>query len=198
MRTLSLRSPVCLILGVVAAVVLGGCSNSNPSTSHSSSTKRPSVAAPRAVPIVVGQVESEVVPGSTTTYVGADVLAASAKWTNAHGGIAGHPVRVITIDDHQDPGDGLAAAQTLISQDHVVSLVGTNEGTIMAPAPSAKWVSFFIASPLSMIQGRRHKVSECEASVTSTKAVRTPALNGYRDTSPLPPAPITWASIVTV
>ncbi len=46
------------------------------------------------------------------------------QWTNAHGGVAGHPVELSAKDDKADPGQGLAAARELIESDKVLALVG--------------------------------------------------------------------------
>jgi branched-chain amino acid transport system substrate-binding protein len=45
-------------------------------------------------------------------------------YTNAHGGIDGHPVKLIQMDDAADPGRALSDVQTLVTDDHVVALVG--------------------------------------------------------------------------
>ena len=51
-------------------------------------------------------------------------IKAWAKWTNAHGGVNGHAVSVTVKDDASDPNQALAAAQSLVQQDHVVAIVG--------------------------------------------------------------------------
>jgi branched-chain amino acid transport system substrate-binding protein len=44
-------------------------------------------------------------------------------WVNAHGGINGHPVKVIVMDDKGIATVGAAAATTLIQDDHVLGIV---------------------------------------------------------------------------
>ncbi len=44
---------------------------------------------------------------------------------NAHGGVACHPVRVITKDDQSDSSLATSAAQSLIQDEKVVALVGS-------------------------------------------------------------------------
>jgi branched-chain amino acid transport system substrate-binding protein len=56
----------------------------------------------------------------------AGVFKAWEKWTNANGGINGHPVQVIVMNDQGTPSVGLSDVQTLINKDHVVAL--TSEG----------------------------------------------------------------------
>ena len=40
----------------------------------------------------------------------------------------GHPVKLTIIDDKGDPATGLAAAQKLVQQDHVIAIVGQAAG----------------------------------------------------------------------
>jgi branched-chain amino acid transport system substrate-binding protein len=56
-------------------------------------------------------------------------------WTNAHGGINGHPVKLIEMDDAGDTARGVAAAQTMVG-DHVLAVVGNSSvGPEVAYAP---------------------------------------------------------------
>jgi branched-chain amino acid transport system substrate-binding protein len=50
-------------------------------------------------------------------------LVAWAKWTNAHGGISGHPIQLITKDDGGSPTTSLADVQQLIQQNHVAVII---------------------------------------------------------------------------
>lgn len=52
----------------------------------------------------------------------ANTLSAWQSYTNSHGGIAGHPVKVTVIDTQCNPANAAAAAATLIS-DHVVAII---------------------------------------------------------------------------
>jgi branched-chain amino acid transport system substrate-binding protein len=51
-------------------------------------------------------------------------MQAWADYTNAHGGINGHQIRVISLDDQGTASVSLADAHTLIQGDHVIALVG--------------------------------------------------------------------------
>jgi branched-chain amino acid transport system substrate-binding protein len=77
-------------------------------------------------PIRIGQIATVTVPGSPSSTVSKDVLTAWVKWTNAHGGVDGHPVELFSLDDHYNPGDGVADAQQLVKSDKVVALVGNS------------------------------------------------------------------------
>jgi branched-chain amino acid transport system substrate-binding protein len=64
------------------------------------------------------------------------VFKAWASWTNANGGINGHPVEVIVLDDQGSPAIGLADAHKLIDGDHVLALTSMGIST-MGWAPYA-------------------------------------------------------------
>ncbi|HVW34986.1 MAG TPA: ABC transporter substrate-binding protein [Acidimicrobiia bacterium] len=51
-------------------------------------------------------------------------LAVAAKWINAHGGLNGHPVEIITTDDGGDPARGQAAARDLVEKRGAIAFVG--------------------------------------------------------------------------
>jgi branched-chain amino acid transport system substrate-binding protein len=53
-----------------------------------------------------------------------DVNEAWAKSVNASGGINGHPVKMVVVDDGGVPAKGLAAAKKLIEQEKVIAIVG--------------------------------------------------------------------------
>jgi branched-chain amino acid transport system substrate-binding protein len=44
------------------------------------------------------------------------------SWTNAHGGLGGHPVRVIIADAGGDPGKAQAIVRQFVEQDHVAAV----------------------------------------------------------------------------
>ena len=79
----------------------------------------------QGTPITIGQV------GSWSGLIGQSVgqgktaLQVWARYMNAHGGVACHPIRVITKDDQSDSSQATAAVQSLIQDDHVVALVGS-------------------------------------------------------------------------
>jgi branched-chain amino acid transport system substrate-binding protein len=47
-----------------------------------------------------------------------------ADWTNKHGGVDGHPIRVEVADDENSPAKHLSRVQELVEQKHVVAFVG--------------------------------------------------------------------------
>jgi len=45
-------------------------------------------------------------------------------WTNAHGGLGGHPVKLYSANDNNDPAQAQSVLNTMIHTDHIVALVG--------------------------------------------------------------------------
>ena len=93
-----------------------------------------------------GASESTYVIGNIGTYTGPvsgdygsdrQVLTAWEKAVNAAGGINGHKVKVIALDDQGNPTVSLQDAQQLVQQDHVLAVVddnsngGTNYGSYL-------------------------------------------------------------------
>lgn len=75
---------------------------------------------------------STIVLGNVGTYSG--VIGAStqsvqpmlqvwAKWINTHGGLSGHPVKVISADDGANPSTNLSLTEQMVQQDHVVAFL---------------------------------------------------------------------------
>ena len=137
---------------VVAAAAIGGCASSaapSATTANSSTALKGSTYNVGLIATLSGPLSGDFGGQS----VGID---AWEKWTNAHGGVDGHPVKVYVMDDQSSPSAGLQDVKTLISQDHVVAILGvSDEGPAWAPyaaqqgvpiiggntsiAPSADW-----------------------------------------------------------
>ncbi len=73
------------------------------------------------------------------------VLNAWVSYTNANGGIDGHPVKMIVMDDQNTPSVGLADAHTLVNQDHIIALVGSEDNS----APG--WKDYLAAQKIPVI-----------------------------------------------
>ncbi len=99
-------------------------------------------------PIVVGSICSCTGPLAASLGRSADVLKAWGSWVNNHGGINGHPVKVVTYDDGQKPAKGLAAAKKLVEQDHVQAIVGQMSLT------SASWASYVDSKGVPVVGGQ--------------------------------------------
>lgn len=102
---------------LVVALGLTACASSGSTAKSTESAGSPDTASTW----VLGNIGTYSAPQSTEYESG---ILAWEKWTNAHGGIDGHPVKVITEDDQESPTVGLEAVKTLVQQDHVIALVG--------------------------------------------------------------------------
>ncbi|HUZ08713.1 MAG TPA: ABC transporter substrate-binding protein [Acidimicrobiales bacterium] len=106
-------------LGLPAAVVVGAGSTGM------------AAAAANKSPIVIGNViPGASAPGLASGPTDIAVPKAWAAWTNSHGGINGHPVKIYQSQDNNDPGRAQADIQTLVNQDHVIALVGNDDTTV--------------------------------------------------------------------
>jgi branched-chain amino acid transport system substrate-binding protein len=70
-----------------------------------------------------------------------------AKWTNAHGGINGHPVNLIAVDDGGNPAQGLSEVKKLVQQDHVIAVIGSEA------ASQSSWVPYLEQQHIPAIGG---------------------------------------------
>jgi branched-chain amino acid transport system substrate-binding protein len=126
----------------VACTALAACSSngSGSATNSSTATSTPATSASGAAATspaastatgstyVIGNISSITGPYAASIGGTPQVIDAWTKYTNAHGGINGHPVKVIVLDDGSVPSKGIADAQELIS-DHVMAIVGMVSNT---------------------------------------------------------------------
>jgi branched-chain amino acid transport system substrate-binding protein len=130
------RPKVGLQIAAIATclAVVAACGSSSKAASSSSSASNgggstSGAAAPTGTPIKIGAIG--VFSGATgtgaTNEPAAQALEAWVSYTNANGGINGHPVELTVKDDAGVPAQSLAAAKELIQTDHVVAIVGQNE-----------------------------------------------------------------------
>jgi branched-chain amino acid transport system substrate-binding protein len=127
-----------------------------PATAGELVTVRTATAAsPSGTPIVVGSIETQTTPGQTakTTTV-RDTLRAWANWENARGGIAGHPVEVVVLDDHGDVTQAASALRELVERRHAVAIVGNN-----APATESSWKDYVESVGVPVIGGSEYSTN---------------------------------------
>ena len=98
----------------------GGSSAGGGATISQPTAARP--AGPLA-PIVLGNVGTYSGPAGSSTAGTDTAVQVWAQWTNAHGGIAGHPVQVFTADDGGDPQRSLALVKDMVENRHVIAFV---------------------------------------------------------------------------
>ncbi len=56
-----------------------------------------------------------------------DTMQAWASWVNGHGGLAGHQVHLVVLDDGYSAAKALANAQTAVSQDHAAAIFDNSD-----------------------------------------------------------------------
>jgi branched-chain amino acid transport system substrate-binding protein len=106
----------CLLGSVVVAAGLLGAAVS-----------AESAGAATAQPIVIGDICSCTGAEASSIAPSTPTIQAWAKSVNASGGIQGHPVQVIVKDDALNPAVSLAAAKSLVAQDHVVAILDNSD-----------------------------------------------------------------------
>src|SRR5690348_7781028 len=139
-------------LALALAGGIAACSSSGSSTSTGSSTtagtstagtSATSPAAPAAAasgsgstatgtPIVIGSVGTYTQGTGGFTDPGLPAIQAWASWVNAHGGINGHPVKLITEDNKGDQAQAVSMVKQLVQQDHVIAFVSNQDGSLNA------------------------------------------------------------------
>jgi branched-chain amino acid transport system substrate-binding protein len=128
-----------LLLLIAPIAVLAG-----PTSANASSAK------PTGTTLVIGSIEDETGAGTSASITqGADTLTAWTKWTNAHGGINGHPVKLIVLDSKNDPAVGLADAKTLVQSDGAIALVGIGGAT------DQTWAPYMLSEKVPVIGGQQ-------------------------------------------
>ncbi len=75
-----------------------------------------------ATPIVIADICSCTGPQGAQAQQTTPTLQAWASWENAHGGLNGHPVKVIATDDMTNPAVSVTAVQKAISSEHVAAI----------------------------------------------------------------------------
>jgi len=125
------QSALAVAVAVLGVAMVAACSSSDsksgdprsPATSGANPAAAGGSPAPAGDPITIGAIESTSGPlGNPLWGTIADVW---EKWTNAHGGLNRHPVKVITRDNAGDPAKALSAAKELVEKDHVVAIAGS-------------------------------------------------------------------------
>jgi branched-chain amino acid transport system substrate-binding protein len=131
---------------VLALLATSACSSSGSSSSNSVSSSGSSSSRATGSTWVLGSVESQT--GTGAVAVGAvGVLQAWASWTDAHGGIDGHNIKVIVMDDGSNAANSLADAKELVEQDHVIAIVSPS--TVF----DSTWASYVQSMHVPVIGG---------------------------------------------
>jgi branched-chain amino acid transport system substrate-binding protein len=116
----------------------GGGNNSSSSSSSSSSSGGASSAGPTGSVIKIGVIGSNSGSQASSCDQGNTVGPAWADWMNANGGLNGHRVQVISVDDAGDPAKAQAVEKQLVDSDQVLAIVVSCDNLISAYAADAK------------------------------------------------------------
>lgn len=149
MRLLSRkRLTVLALLPMLAVVAACGSSSSKASGGSSSGSSGSSSSSATKSTITLGNV------GTYSGAFGAQYLQSEhslqawASFTNAHGGLNGHPVKIISKDDNNSPSTSLQEVKQLVEGDHVAALVD-----MMTPGTDGAWSDYVKGKQVPVIGG---------------------------------------------
>ncbi len=136
-RTTRVTRTKAVLALVIAALLMAGCSSSNSSSTSSSagSTASSSTSASAAAPINLGFLCTCSGPLASSIEISHPTYEAWVSAVNAAGGIDGHQVNLIFMDDQGNPGVSLADLEHMVQDDHVVAIVGNSQ-------VESSWVSY--------------------------------------------------------
>jgi branched-chain amino acid transport system substrate-binding protein len=129
---------------VVAGALVATCLSIAPSSASTLSSKR----APTGTPISIGTIGSFSSPtAGQQLSLGESVLKDWVRWINGKGGLAGHRVKLYVKDDGGNSTTALQAAQSLVTEDHVVAILddGSTEDTT--------WANYVQAQKIPVVGG---------------------------------------------
>jgi branched-chain amino acid transport system substrate-binding protein len=134
---------------VLATVAACGSSSSKAASPGSSTSSGGGSSSAKSV-IVIGNVGNYSGAGEFgPQYLeAAHSLEAWATFTNAHGGINGHQVKVISKDDGSNPSQSLVAVKDLIQNDHAVIIASP-----IASGTDPAWADYVKAEKVPVIGG---------------------------------------------
>ncbi|HEY1829489.1 MAG TPA: ABC transporter substrate-binding protein [Acidimicrobiales bacterium] len=87
-------------------------------------------AKPSGSPIVIGSVGTYSVTTGNFADAGEPAIEAWADWVNAHGGINGHPIKLIVKNNMNNEAQAVSLVKQLVQQDHVVAFVSNEDGSL--------------------------------------------------------------------
>src|SRR6185312_7317528 len=99
----------------------------------------PSAAATKS-PIIVGYVCGCTSPQASSVVTNRSAYEAYVKWTNAHGGIDGHKIKLYLADDDGNPATSSTAVHKFVTQDHVQVIAAVTDPTSWAKFVDAQGI----------------------------------------------------------
>ena len=102
----------------------------------------PAGAASSASTVTIADLCSCTGPEASSISQTSDTMQAWASWVNSHGGLAGHQVHLVVLDDGYSAAKALANAETAINQDHAVAIFDNSDedpsfASVVAVGPRA-------------------------------------------------------------
>src|SRR4029077_19768544 len=134
-----------LCLALAAACSSSSSQSSTGANTGSSTGTNTGSSAASGSPINVGAVQTA--SGAYGDPLWLTIANVWAQWTNAHGGINGHPVQLTGVDDAGNPAQALSAVKGLVQQHHVVAIIGSNTGT------ASSWLPYLQQNNIPLIGG---------------------------------------------
>ena len=103
----------------------GGAAGGGTSSAGAGGGVGPASAKPASplAPILLGNVGTYSGPVGSALGGTDTMVQVWAQWTNAHGGIAGHPVQVFTADDGGDPARSVSLVKDMVENKHVIAFL---------------------------------------------------------------------------
>ena len=86
-----------------------------------------SASAASTAPINIGIVCSCTGPLASSVVVGPPAYVSWADYQNAHGGLNGHPVKIISKNDSSNPATALSEVTSMVTNNHIVVLVDDSQ-----------------------------------------------------------------------
>jgi branched-chain amino acid transport system substrate-binding protein len=121
----SRRGRVAFAVTASVATLLAGCA----SDSGGGDAAPPGNASVSGEPYRIGNLTHQNTTFAQLPKANIETQVAWEKWTNAHGGINGHPVDLTTYDTQSDNAKGVVFAKRLVEDDNVIALAGDNDPT---------------------------------------------------------------------
>jgi branched-chain amino acid transport system substrate-binding protein len=106
---------------VVVVLALSACSSGT--TSGGSTASGTPVDKATGSPYKLGVICSCSGSNAASITTMTNIISAWSSAVNAAGGIANHPIQLVTADDSQNPGTALSAVTKMVQQDHVIAIV---------------------------------------------------------------------------
>ena len=135
---------------VVAALALTACGSSNKSGGSTNTADSPSTGSGSGLtgtPIKIGYIASESGPQAQNGIAAAGVAHAWQAYTNAHGGILGHPVDIVMTDSQNTVPGATSAAKSFLADSSIDAIMMTDlvaEGALN---------STFANTPVAVLSG---------------------------------------------